>query len=280
MTPRFFTVGNAPTSLTVGDFDHDGIPDLAVANTGDNTVSIILGNGSGNFTLSGSAIPVGRGPEAIRAGDFNGDGYSDLVVANYADGTVSLLRNNQDGTFRATVKAVGSGPQALGIVEVGTNLLIAVANFGSNTVTVLDDVGNSATFVVSASVNVGAGPDEVRFADINGDGIPDLIVANYTDGTLNVAIGNADGTYTVLGPFPIGTKPYSAAAGDLNKDGTPDIVVANTFSNNTGVLFGGTQISVPYTGLALPAGNTLNATYSPDGNSKYGASTSPNVTVP
>ena len=84
----------------------------------------------------------------------------------------------------------------------------------------------------------------------------------------------------MLGPFPIGTKPYSAATGDIDKDGTPDIVVANTFSNNTGVLLSGTQISVPYTGLALPAGNSFNATYSPDGNSKYGTSTSPDVTAP
>jgi len=282
-TPAFYTVGsaaNTPTSLTTGDFNHDGNLDVATANTSDNTVSVLIGNGSGGLTISGSAIAVGRVPQAIRAGDFNGDGFSDLAVANYADGTVSLLKNNDDGTFRATVKAVGSGPQALGIVEVGSDLLIAVANFGSDTVTVLDDVGNSANFVVRATVNVGAGPDEVRFADINGDSIPDLIVGNYTDGTLNIAVGSAGGTYTVLGPFTIGTKPYSAAAGDLNGDGTPDIVVANCFSNNTGVLLDGTQISVPYTGLTLPGGNTLNAVYTPDESSKYGASTSPDVTIP
>ena len=283
-TPEFYTVGsatNTPTSLTTGDFNHDGFLDVAVANTGDNTVSILTGNGSGVLAAPSSPISVGNGPEAIRSGDFNGDGYSDLAVANYHDGTTSILVNNQDGTFTASTVGVGanSGPQALAITGSGTNQSIAVANFGSNNVDVLRNNG-SGTFTIETTVIVGKGPDEVRFADINGDGIPDLIVANYTDGTLNVATGTAGGTYTVLAPFPIGTKPYSAATGDIDMDGTPDVVVANTFSNNTGVLLSGTQISVPYTGLPLPAGNTLNATYSPDANSKYGASTSPNVTVP
>lgn len=283
-SPVFYTVGtatNTPTSLTTGDFNHDGNLDVAVANTGDNTVSILTGNGSGGLTVSGSAISVGHGPEAVRAADFSADGYSDLAVANYHDGTVSILLNNQNGTFSASTVGLGSssGPQALAITGSGTSQLIAVANFGGNNVSILRNNG-SGIFTIQTTVPVGKGPDEVRFTDFNADSIPDLIVANYTDGTLSMATGSIGGIYTVLGPFTIGTKPYSAAAGDLDEDGTPDIVVANTFSNNTGVLLSGTQISVPYTGLSLPAGNTLNATYSPDANSKYGASTSPNVAAP
>jgi len=243
-------------------------------------VSILLGDSSGGLTVSGSAINVGRVPEAIRAGDFNGDGFSDLAVANYADGTVSLLKNNDDGTFKVTVKAVGSGPQALGIVEVGTDLLIAVANFGSNSVTVLDDVGNSAKFAVTASVNVGAGPDDVRFADFNGDGIEDIVATNYRSGTVNLLMGSSGGTYTVLGPFSVGSGPYSAAVGDINLDGTPDLVVSNCFSNNTGVLFDGTQIATSYSGLSLTAGHQVEASYTPNGVSLYGTSSSAVATVP
>ena len=282
-TPVFYTVGsaaNTPTSLTTGDFNDDGNLDVATANTGDNTVSILLGDSSGGLTVSGSAINVGRVPEAIRAGDFNGDGFSDLAVANYADGTVSLLKNNDDGTFKVTVKAVGSGPQALGIVEVGTDLLIAVANFGSNSVTVLDDVGNSAKFAVTASVNVGAGPDDVRFADFNGDGIEDIVATNYRSGTVNLLMGSSGGTYTVLGPFSVGSGPYSAAVGDINLDGTPDLVVSNCFSNNTGVLFDGTQIATSYSGLSLTAGHQVEASYTPNGVSLYGTSSSAVATVP
>jgi hypothetical protein len=243
----------------------------------------LLGNGSGSLTPVGAPIGVGHDPEAVRGGDFNSDGYPDLAVANYLDGTVTILINNRDETFSASSIAVGlsanSGPQALAITGSGTNLLLAVANYIGNSVSVLQSNGNG-TFAPQKLVNVGRGPDEVNFTDINGDSIPDLVVANYTDSTLSVAVGSAGGSYSVLTPFGVGNNPYSAAVGDLNKDGTPDIVVANCFSDNIGVLLSGTQITVPYTGLSLSPGDTLNATYAPDGSSKYGTSTSPNVTAP
>jgi CSLREA domain-containing protein len=280
--PVFYTVGtaiNTPTSLTAGDFNDDGNLDVAVANTGNNTVSILLGNGSGSLTPLGAPIAVGRYPEAIRAGDFNGDGYSDLAVANYVDGTVTILLNNRNDTFSASSIPVGTGPQALAITGSGTNLLLAVANYVGNTVSVLQS-NNDGTFAAAKVVSVGHGPDDVRFADFNGDGIPDMAVANYTDGTVSLVLGNSGGSYTTPAPFPVGDNPYSAAVGDLDRDGTPDIVVANCFSNNIGVLLSGTQISVPYSGLELVPGDTLQTTYTPDGSSKYGSSTSPGVTAP
>ena len=281
--PTLYTVGtavNTPTSLTTGDFNHDGNLDVAVANRIDDTVSILIGNGTGSLTPLGAPIPVGHTPEAIRAGDFNNDGYSDLAVANYGDGTVTTLLNNENGTFAKTPIPVGniaaSGPQALAINGSGSSLLLAVANYNDNTVSVLQSNGNG-TFGAQEIVNVGKGPDAVSFADFNNDGIQDLAVANSTDGTLSLVIGG--GTPAVLGPFGAGNTPVSAAVGDLDGDGTPDIVVANKLSNNTGVFLSGTQISVPYTGLSLTAGDTVNSTYTPDGASKYGASTSQSVPV-
>jgi DNA-binding beta-propeller fold protein YncE len=231
------------------------------------------------LTPLGAPIGVGHDPEAIRAGDFNGDGYSDLAVANYNDGTVTTLLNNENGTFIATTISVGSGPQALAVNGSGSALLLAVANFKSNTISVLKSNGSGA-FGAPTIVSVGKGPDDVSFADFNGDGIPDLVVSNYTDNTVSLVIGSAGGTYTALAPFNVGDSPYSAAVGDLDLDGTPDIVVSNCFSDNTGVLLSGTRISVPYSGLALVPGDSLHATYTPDGSSKYGTSTSAGVTAP
>ena len=282
----FYTVGtstNTPTSLATGDFNHDGNLDVATANTFNNTVGILLGNGHGALTLSGSAINVGRTPQAIRAGDFNDDGYSDLAVANYSDGTVTTLLNNQNGTFTSHTISVGSGahsgPQALAIHGSGSSLLLAVANYNDNTVSVMHSNGSGA-FGTQTIVPVGKGPDDVNFADFNGDGLEDLVVSNYTSGTVNLALASLAGGYSVQGPFKVGNNPYSAAVGDLDLDGTPDVVVSNCFSNNTGVLLDGTQISVPYSGLSLAAGHQLNAAYTPDSNSKYGSSISPDVTAP
>jgi hypothetical protein len=282
----FYTVGsgvNTPTSLTTGDFNHDGNLDVAVANTGDNTVSILLGNGLGTLTPLGAPIAVGHDPEAIRAGDFNADGFSDLAVANYHDGTVTLLLNNQNNTFTAstisTGTGAGSGPQALAIEGSGSTLLLAVANYHNNTVSIFASAGNG-TFGAQKIVAVGTGPDDVSFADFNGDGIPDLAVANYTSGTVSLVMGSAGGTYSALGPFNVGTAPYSVAVADLNLDGTPDIVVPNCLSNNIGTLLSGTQIAVSYTGLSFTPGDTIHAIFTPDGNSKVGASTSPSAIAP
>jgi hypothetical protein len=66
----------------------------------------------------------------------------------------------------------------------------------------------------------------------------------------------------------------------VDLDGTPDIVVSNCFSNNTGVLLSGDQISVPYTGLSIAARHILHAAYTPNVSSNYGSSTSANVTAP
>ena len=280
-TPIFYTVGsasNTPTSLTTGHFNGASSPlDVATANYGDNTITILTGNGSGALTV-GTPISVGHAPEAIRSADFNGDGYSDLAVANYGDGSVTILLNNKSGGFTATSVGQGahSGPQALAITGSGTSQLVAVALVNTNAINVLQNNG-SGVFSIETTVPVGKGPDDLNFADFNGDGIEDLVVSNYTSGTVNLATGTAGGTYTVLGPFSVGTAPYSAAVGDLNLDGTPDLVVSNCFSNNTGVLLDGTRIAVPYSGLSLTAANQYNGAYTPDSNSKYGSSTSPNT---
>jgi hypothetical protein len=85
-------VGIQPDAIVAGDFNNDGKLDLAIANYGDGTVTLLLGNGDGTFTpVSGSPYAVGKGPFAITAADFNGDGKLDLAVANLTDGTVSIL---------------------------------------------------------------------------------------------------------------------------------------------------------------------------------------------
>ena len=93
--------GSNPFSVVVGDFNEDGMTDLAVANQSGNTVSILLGKGDGTFTPAANP-PVGFGPEAIAVADFDGDGKVDLAVTNDNSNTVSILLGNGDGTFTAT----------------------------------------------------------------------------------------------------------------------------------------------------------------------------------
>ena len=94
-----FEVGDAPSSIAVGLFNADSNFDLAVANSDDHTVSILLGNGDGTFTHA-AKVEVDTAPSSIAVGDFNNDSNSDLAVAAFFNtGVVSIRLGNGDGTF-------------------------------------------------------------------------------------------------------------------------------------------------------------------------------------
>src|SRR6266702_1990032 len=241
-----------PSNIVVGDFNGDGKPDLAVANFGDWNVYVLLGNGDGTFQVARSVYFNGGGARFwyIAEGDFNGDGKLDLAVTDYSNNNVSVLLGNGDGTFQAPQSLpVGLNPRyfALGDFNSDGILDLAVADYGcsqechpspSNTVLVL--LGNGdGTFRPAPNLTVGNGPAGVAVADLNGDGKPDLVVANFDDNTLSVLLSNGDGTFRAAQTFGgVGPKPQTVAVGDFNGDGKPDLVAPNYGSNSISVLLG------------------------------------------
>ena len=101
------------------------------------------------------------------------------------------------------------------------------------------------SFIVRTDFGAGSSPVSVAVGDFNGDGTPDLAVANnlYSYGTVSVLLGNGDGSFQAAQNFGAGGSPASVAVGDFNGDGTADLAVANSVSNNVSVLINNTPMA-------------------------------------
>lgn len=249
------TVGAGPDALAVGDFNLDGVPDLAVADGKAGTVTILLGKGNGTFAATAaSPITVGTGPDALAVADFNGDGDPDLVVANSGSSNIMYLQGNGDGTFKAPASTgVGTGPSALAVGDFNGSgyLSLAVANAGSNNVTILIGSG-SGTFAAptGSPITVGTAPSSVAVADVNGDGFLDLAVANSGSNNVTVLLGSGTGTFQAApgSPVSVGNSPSSLAIADFNADNKLDLAVANSGDSTVTVFLGagnGTFTAIP-----------------------------------
>lgn len=191
--------------VAVGDFNGDGKPDLVVADGPYNTVNVLLGNGDGTFQTSQAVYSGGAGPDAVVIGDFNGDGKPDLAVAN-TNHDISVLLGNGDGTFQnANYLYVNFDPGSMVIGDFNGDGKpdLAVANTweagGGNNVAVLLGHGDG-TFETSQSLAAGILPVAVASGDFNGDGKPDLAVANGGDTTASVLLNQLGTITTVSGP--------------------------------------------------------------------------------
>jgi RHS repeat-associated protein len=240
----FPTGGTNPRSVATGDFNGDRILDLAVVNSGSNTVSALLGDGRGGFG-SPTVYNVGNSPAVVVAADFNQDGILDLAVANSTSNNLSILLGNGDGTFRLldTRPMVESGPIAMAVADFDRDNIpdLAVVNNGSNNVSVLLGIGDG-TFTVRRNFTVGTGPNSIAIADFNGDGKPDLATSNGGSNNVSILLGDGSGGFSAppQRDFPVAGTPTAIAAGDLDNDGKVDIAVTNGVGdqNTVSVLWG------------------------------------------
>jgi hypothetical protein len=237
------TIGAQPESVATGDFNGDGIPDLAVANTGANTITVLLGNGDGTFK-SAASLQTGSAPYTLVAGDFNRDGHVDLAVtlnSNNSSG-INVFLGNGDGTFTPSGSNPPTGIQPSGMTVGDYNgdglLDLAVANAGNGTVTILLGNGDGTFTPANLSPQLVSPTGSMVQGDFNGDGILDLAVSGLYDGNLTILLGDGDGSFTPAGVFSEGNGSNSIATGDLNGDGKLDLVVGNAYSATLSILLG------------------------------------------
>jgi hypothetical protein len=238
-------IGSNPTSVAVIDINSDGKPDIIVANYGTNNVGVLLNSGNGTFTAQ-TTYSTGTGslPRSVAVVDVNSDSKPDIIVANYIANNVGVLLNSGNGTFTAQTTystGTGSAPYSVALFDVNSDSKpdIIVANYDTNNVGVLLNSG-TGTFTVQTTYSTGTGsyPDSVAVVDVNSDGKPDIIVANYGTNNVGVLLNSGTGTFTAPTTYSTGTGsyPYSVVVVDVNSDSKPDIIVANSGTNNVGVL--------------------------------------------
>lgn len=181
-----YSAGYEVSSATVGDFNSDGLKDLAT--TGGNNVSIRLGNSDGTFGNS-TELGVGRLPTAIKNADVNSDGNLDLIVANKESNNISVLLGNGDGTFNPTINyAMGLGPTSVALGDLNKDSYVDVVTANSNQGNISVRLGESNGSFGNISVYTMSGSYSVALGDLNLDGRLDIVATdtyNSVTGTYN-----------------------------------------------------------------------------------------------
>ncbi len=244
--------GSQPTSVTSFDFDGDGNLDIATANYNSNNVSILRGNGKGQFAAAVN-YAVGSKPVQILPVDLNLDGKPDLVIANSGDNTITRLLNDGTGSFISSnvVSSTASGSKARTITVADFNgdhnPDLAVAHTGSNQLSVLLGDGKGEFQLVDHPVDHRiSSPNSIVSGHFNDDDKIDLAIANKGTKKVYILYGQGDGTFTSGDEYGGNNEPSAIATGDFNHDGWVDIAVANNgpseyslhilFGNQTGTL--------------------------------------------
>ena len=254
-----FTAGTNPRNVATGDLDGDGKADLVVANGSSNTLSVLRNiSTTGNISASSFAAKVdfatGTFTEYVAIGDVDGDGKPDLVVVN--NNNISVLRNTSTpgsisaASFAAKVDfdLVFTGPVfvAIGDVDGDGKPDLVAASSGVSSVSVLRNTStpgsiNATSFAARVNFTTGATPFSVAIGDVDGDGKPDLVVANAAVGANSISVLRNTSTSGIINAssfaakvdLTTGVTPRSVAMGDVDGDGKPDFAVANSNSTST-----------------------------------------------
>jgi hypothetical protein len=231
-----------PFSVTAARINNDATLDLVVGayvgfRGGPGHVEILLGNGDGTFRSTGNWDPQSGGILYVAVADFDRDSIAD-VVATMGVG-VSVLFGNGDGTLRFG-PAIRTGG-ARGIVAGDFNgdgaPDFAYAAFDSVRSRVEVVLGNgNGTFQPPALFPTGTSPWGMSGADLNADGIFDLVTANQGSNTISVLPGIGNGAFGEPINIEVGNTPYFAGISDFNFDGMPDLAVTNSVSNTVSIL--------------------------------------------
>lgn len=275
--PATYAAGSGPQGIASADVNADGWSDLLIADSGTNTVGVLLNQAAqpGTFAATPISFPArGTYPVALATGDLNGDKYPDVVLVNETSSSVSVLLNAAGPTLFAPATAYASGPMlprgvALGDVN-GDGLpdIVLTATASNKIGVLLNSPAKPGTFQAALTYRSGGNhPEGLALGDLNGDGQLDIVVGNQASSTVGVLLNSAKSPGKFAAPVSYasgGSLPRGLALGDVNRDSLLDVAVTNAATGTVSVLLNsatrpGTLLpATPYaSGAAGPVGLAL-----------------------
>jgi hypothetical protein len=229
--------------VAVGDFNRDGIPDLAISSTY-NQIAVFLGKGDGSFTGPAIYNLTFYVTGSVVVGDFNGDSRLDLAVVGGDDmgNGLALLSGKGDGSFNPPIyfqtTLAGSSITALADDFTNThNLDLFVGGNGSSQVILGNGKGNFENGQLENVYGFG-----VAAGDFNLDGRLDVATTqaypSYNSTGVSILLGNGDGTFQSPQAYSGMEEPFGIATGDFNGDKYLDLAVTDYLFNTVVILQG------------------------------------------
>lgn len=234
MSDKKYELAGMSVSAAAGDLNQDGIPDFTAAQLKEGTIRLFTGDGGvpGSFSSSvdfAAAMPA----RCIAIGDLNGDSLNDMVVAG---NDVVLLENNpaSPGSNFSSRSLAIENPSCVAIADINgdsRNDLVVTGADGVGVVLQDHAPAEGGNFLPVTWYPAGVGAIDVAVADLNGDSMPDMAVANSGDAIGSVSIYLQDplnvGEFFPATLYSTAVNSNGVAIGDLNNDFLPDLAVAN-----------------------------------------------------
>ena len=255
-TPNTYVTGNGPHYAKIADMDGDGLPEVLVANLGFNSISIYKNQSIPGVISFASPVSISTtgGPIDLSIADFDRDGKPDIAVVNQNYGWISVLRNitttgvitssSFTSTIFTSVSAAFPYRIFAGDLDNDGKPDIAFSDYGTTKIYVMHNNFIAGTFNTTAfsntiSLTTQTSPAGINATDIDGDGKPELIVANSGSNTIsvfrNANISAGLMSFAAGNTFATETAPEDLAIADVDGDSKPDIAVANYSANNVSI---------------------------------------------
>ncbi|MFY9224323.1 MAG: Calx-beta domain-containing protein [Blastocatellia bacterium] len=234
------------SDITIADFDLDQDLDIVTANSINANLAMLSNDGTGNFTSRNLNLPQITNPTSIASGDFNVDGKMDLVAID-SNNNIAVMFNDGSGQFASQNSQLYSiyNPSHLTLADLDSNntLDIVIISKVNQTVTILSNDGKAK--FSSSSIFLDKSPLSITTADLDKDGIVELITSNQ-DNTISI-LTNKNNDYIINNlALPKGAiNPSSIITADLDQDSDFDIITTNQASNNISVFVNNNNVFSP-----------------------------------